>query len=97
MKSRKRKEEIITGIVVPEDRDGNDRVIGVALKASDHEQYVVEYNRQCKGLLSLINQKVRVRGKLRERLNGDIIITVEHFERIDEGEERQYVSKGVVG
>ena len=91
MKRKKTKERTITGIVVPEDWDPKNNVIGVAIKASDYTEYVVERNNEGKGLLALVDKKVRVRGAVRERLDGDVIITVKSYESIEEDEDNSLI------
>ena len=73
---KKRKKRTISGVIVPEDWDDRDRVIRVGVKTSDYEEYLVEYNQQGKELMSLIDQKVRVRGEVRQLLDGDLMIAV---------------------
>jgi hypothetical protein len=89
---KKGKKRTISGVVVPEDWDDRDRVIRVGVKTSDYEEYIVEYNKQGKELMSLIDQKVRVKGKVRERLDGDLMIAVSSYELIGKDEEGQYVA-----
>jgi hypothetical protein len=91
MKSKKTKERAITGIVVPEDWDPKNNVIGVAIKTSDYTEYVVERNNEGKGLLAFVDKKVRVRGMVRERLDGDLIITVKSYEPIEGDDENNHV------
>ena len=80
MKRGKGRELTIIGIVVPEDWGENDNVIRVAIKTPDYQEYVVEHNKKGKELLALIDNKVRVTGTVRERLDGDIIISVKSYE-----------------
>jgi hypothetical protein len=84
MQMGKKKERTVTGIVIPEAWDLKNNVIGVAIKTLDYREYVVEHNKIGKQLLSLIDSKVRVRGTVRERLDGDIMICVKSFERDEE-------------
>lgn len=86
MNARKGKKRTITGTVIPEDWDDQDNVIRVLIKASDYEEYVVEPSRQGKQLLSMMNCAVRVRGTVRERLNGDLTISVDNYKMIQEDE-----------
>lgn len=88
---RRKKERTITGIVIPEDWDPKNNVIGVAIKTSDYTEYVVERNNEGKRLLAFVDKKMRVRGTVRERLDGDIVICVKSFERVEEEGEGQYV------
>jgi len=93
MKRKKGRERTITGIVVPEDWDENGNVIRVAIKTLDYQEYVVEYNKKGKELLAFVDNKVRVGGTVRERLDGDMIISVKSYEPTkenDEDEEDKY-------
>ena len=81
MKRKKGRERTITGIVVPENWDENDNVTRVAIKTLDYQEYVVEHNKEGKELLALVDNKVRVTGTVRERLDGDLIINVKSYER----------------
>ena len=84
MSGKKRKDYTITGVIVPEDWDTQDRVTRVAIKTPYYEEYVVERNRQGKELLARIDEKVKVTGTVRKRVDGDIIISVKSYEPIKE-------------
>ena len=93
MKSKKGRQRTITGIVVPEHWDDNDNVIRVAIKTRDYQEYVVEHNQKGKELLAFVDNKLRFTGTVRERLDGDIIMSVKSYEPIkenDEDEEDEY-------
>jgi hypothetical protein len=93
MKRKKGRQRTITGIVVAEDWDENGNVIRVAIKTRDYQEYVVEHNKKGKELLAFVDNKLRFTGTVRERLDGDMIITVESYEPIkdnDEDEEDEY-------
>ena len=92
MTRKQGKKRTISGVIVPEDWDERDRVIRVGVKSSDYEEYIVEYNKQGKELMSLIDQKVRVKGRVRQRLDGDLIIAVNSYELIGKDEEGQYIA-----
>lgn len=83
MGKRRKREYNITGVVIPEESDKYDNVIHVAIKTSDYEEYVVEHNKAGKDLFLLVDKKVWVRGAVRERLNGDLVISVNSYEQID--------------
>ncbi|MBN1843270.1 MAG: hypothetical protein JW883_13440 [Deltaproteobacteria bacterium] len=93
MKRKRGRQRTITGIVVEEDWDENGNVIRVAIKTRDYLEYVVEHNKKGKELLAFVDNKLRFTGTVRERLDGDMIITVESYEPIkdnDEDEEDEY-------
>lgn len=87
MKKKKGRERSIIGIVVPEDWDERGNVIRVAIKTLDYQEYVVEHNQMGKELLAFVDNKVRVGGTVRERLDGDIIISVKSYEPARENDE----------
>ena len=97
MKGKKTKERTISGTVVPEDWDDNDNVTRVGIKTADYQEYVVEHNTVGRRLLSLIDKKLRVKGTIRERLDGDMIISVKSFEQIEEEDEGPHASESHVG
>ena len=93
MKRKKGRERTITGIVVPEDWDEKGNVMRVAIKTFDYQEYVVEYNKMGKELLAFFDNKVRVGGTVGERLDGDMIISVQSYESVkgnDEDREDEY-------
>ena len=92
MAGKKGRELSITGIVVPEDWDEHDNVIRVGVKTSEYEEYVVEHNKPGKELLALIDREVCVKGRARERLDGELIITVNSFEVIGKEREGQHAA-----
>ena len=87
MKRKKGRKRTITGIVVPEDWDEKGNVIRVAIKTFDSHEYVVEYNKKGKELLAFVDNKVRVGGTVRERLDGDMVISVNSYVPIKENDE----------
>jgi hypothetical protein len=93
MTGKKKREQIITGIVVPEGWDANDNVIRVGIKTSDYRGYVVEHNRLGKELMSLVNKKVRVKGRVRERLDGEFMLNVDSYELIMQEQANQHITE----
>jgi hypothetical protein len=92
MNKKKGKKRAITGVVTPFDWNESYDVLRVLIKTPDREEYVVEPNKLGKQLLSMIDRTVRVRGVVRERLNGDFTVSVDNYKVIQEEEERQYVA-----
>jgi len=93
MNRKRGKKRTITGIVIPDDWDKEDNVIRVAIKTSDYEEYVVEYNKQGKQLLSMIDRTVCVKGSIRERLNGDFTVSVDNYQVIEGAGEDRHVTE----
>ena len=75
MTSKKRM-PTIKGIVIPScwDEDGN--IKEVSLHTSDEKEYHVEYGRVGSELLAHIHHKVEASGKIRERIDGRLYISV---------------------
>lgn len=93
MTRKNRREHTITGVVIPEDWDANDNVIRVGIKTSDHREYVIEYNRLGRELMSLIDRQVRVKGRVRERLDGEFMLNVDSYELISPEQANQHVAE----
>jgi hypothetical protein len=93
MNRKKGRKRAITGIVTPFDWNDSYDVLRVLIKTPDREEYVVEPNKQGKQLLSLVDRTVRVRGAVRQRLNGDFTVSVDNYKVIQEEEENQYVAE----
>jgi len=95
MNIKKRKKRAITGVVTPYDWNESHDVRGVLIKTLDREEYVVEPNKLGKQLLSMADCTVRVRGAVRQRLNGDFTVIVENYKVMQEEEEGRHVAEGL--
>ena len=67
----------ITGIILANQWDENGNVIGVSVYTDREEIYIVAQNKRIKQLVGLIRTKVRVEGKIKERLDGKKIVYLE--------------------
>jgi hypothetical protein len=94
MYKKKGRKRAITGVVTPFDWNHSYDVLRVLIKTPDREEYVVEPNKLGRQLLSLVEQTVRVRGAVRQRLNGDFTVAVDNYKVIQEEEEGHYVAEG---
>ena len=95
MFEKKGRKRAITGVVRPVEPGDSHDALRVVIRTPDREEYVVEPNKLGKQLLSLVNCTVRVRGAVRQRLNGDFTVSVDNYKVIqEEEEERQYVAEG---
>ena len=74
----------IRGIIIPERWDDNGNVIRVAIHTDDEKAYLVEHSRKGKELVNLIHKKVEATGKIRERLDGKILITAQDYRIVEE-------------
>ena len=87
MRQNKKKEvkrPIITGIILPSQWDNQGKTTRISIHASDESEYLVDYSGLGRELLNLIQKKVEVKGKIRERLNGSIFIQVHSYELIED-------------
>ena len=69
----------IEGLVVPNKWDENGRIIGIAIHTDKEEKYIVAHNRMEGELLNQLHIKVRIEGKIMERLDGNKLIHVRSF------------------
>jgi len=73
----------ITGIILANQWDENGNVIGISVYTNQEEIYIVAPTKQIKELVDLIQTKVRVEGKIKERLNGKKIVYVERVRTLE--------------
>ena len=73
----------ITGIILANQWDENGNVIGVSIYTDGEEIYIVAQNKRIKELVNLIQTKVRVEGKIEERLNGKKFVYVETVKTLE--------------
>ena len=66
----------ITGIILANQWDENGNVIGVSFYTDREEIYIVAQNKRIKELVNLVQIKVRVEGKVKERLDGNKLVYV---------------------
>jgi hypothetical protein len=74
----------VTGIIMPNNWDKNGNVIQIAIYTNEEEVYLVEHNHLGQELLNHINRRVEVRGKKRERLDGNSYIVVQKYNVLKE-------------
>ena len=72
------------GIIIPAKWDDKGDITGVTIQTNDERVYLVEHNRTGDELLNFIRKKVEVRGRVRERLDGNTLISVQSYEIIAE-------------
>jgi len=72
----------IEGLVIPNRWDENGKIIGIAIHTDKEEIYIVAHNRMESELLNQLNIKVRIEGKIRERLDGSKLVQVRNFQPI---------------
>ena len=83
MATKKRK-PTIRGTLLPSRWDESGNIKGVSLHTDDEKEYRVELNVVGKELLGHIHHKVEAIGKVRERLDGSLNISVRRYNTIGE-------------
>jgi hypothetical protein len=66
--------------VVPNNWDSDGNIIGIGLHTHDEKIYVIEPSRVGYELLQHVRQRVKVHGKVRQRLDGSTLIRIINFE-----------------
>ena len=80
----KTRKPIITGIILPSKWDDDGKVTRISIHTNDENEYIVDFSGAGKELLNLIHKKVEVKGKLRERLNGNVVIQIHSYKKVVE-------------
>jgi hypothetical protein len=75
---------VIEGIIIPAKWDDNGKITGATIQTDDENVYLVEHTRAGEELLGLIHKKVEAKGKIRERLDGSTLITVQSYLKVEE-------------
>jgi len=81
MATKKRK-PTIKGILLPSSWDESGNIKGVSLHTDDEKEYRVELNAMGKELLEHVHNNVEAIGKVRERLDGSLNISVRSYNTI---------------
>jgi len=69
----------IKGLIIPSRWDENGTIKEVSLHTSDEKEYWVEYGGVGKELLTHIHHRVEASGKIRERMDGRLYISVHSY------------------
>jgi len=70
----------VEGLIIPNKWDENGKIIGIAIHTDKEEIYIVAHNRMESELLNQLHTKVRIKGKIMERLDGNKLIHVRNFQ-----------------
>lgn len=92
MEKIKSKGTVIAGIVVPAIWNENGQVTGTAINTFDEKEYIVERNRSGLALNNLLQKRVEVTGKIRERLDGKMIIRIQTVKSLTNSQQNQLFS-----
>lgn len=83
----------IEGLVIPNKWDEKGRVIGIAIYTDKEEIYLIAHNRMEGELLNQLHIKVKIEGKIMERLDGSKLIYVGSFkpllDKANDNQEKQ--------
>jgi hypothetical protein len=73
---------VIEGLVIPNKWDDQGKIIGIAIHTDKEEIYLVAQKRREVELLNQLHLRVRIEGKITERLDGSKLIHVVSFDPI---------------
>jgi hypothetical protein len=79
----------IIGIIMPNNWDENGKVIEIALYTNQEEIYALEDNSLTQELISLLQKKVEIRGKIRKHPDGNRSISVHYYIFLNETVENE--------
>lgn len=71
-----------TGILTPSDWDEHGNIKGISLQTIDENEYLIEKNKLETELRLLLNERVELKGKVRERIDGKKSLVVQDYKRI---------------
>ena len=72
----------VEGLIIPNKWDEKGKIIGIAIHTDKEEVYIVAHNRMESELLNQLHIKVRIEGKIMQRLDGNKLIHVRNFQPI---------------
>ena len=79
----------IHGIVTPAKWNEKGAVTGIAIQATNEEEYIVDLCKKGKELFKYINDKIEIEGKVKERVDGKKVITINKYYTEKCGENRK--------
>lgn len=83
MKTKKNLDRTVTGIIIPQRWDSKGNVTGISIQAFDESEYIVKAYKRGIELFDFIHEKVKVTGKVFERLDRKDLIEVNRFEILE--------------
>jgi len=72
--------KVVAGVVIPCERDEEERVLSVAISAMDEKEYIIENRLEGAKLRECLQEQVRARGRVRSDKDGKTRMTVESYE-----------------
>jgi len=79
-----RQEIDITGVIAPNNWDENGKITEIAIYTEREEVYRVENRGLIQELMNLMHKQVEVKGKIRQRLDGNKSITIQKYSTLEE-------------
>ena len=83
MTENKRGKPTLEGIILPAAWDEHGNVKGISINTNYEKEYLVEPNITGRELLNYIHEKVAIKGKIRERLDGSLHISVRSYQPLE--------------
>ena len=77
-----RGEAVITGIITPSAWDESFNVVGVKISTAGEQEYLIDVEGKGKELFRFVRQHLRIRGRVRDDVTGNRVISVEEYERV---------------
>ena len=73
----------IRGLIIPERWDKEGKVVAITIQTNREEIYYVAHNQPGLELMEFVHQEVEANGKITERLNGTVMVTVKRFRPVE--------------
>ena len=77
----------IKGIILPSRWNEQGKPSRIAIHTDDQKEYEIGFSGAGKELLDLMYRKVAIKGKLRQQLNGREMLSVQHYQVINDAPE----------
>jgi hypothetical protein len=74
----------IKGLIIPVDWDEKGNVTATAISTHLEEEYLVDDNARGEELIAFLRQRAKVSGFIIEKAKGKKVITVKHYEILEE-------------
>ena len=87
-KKRPAPQNDISGIILANQWDGNGNVIGVSIYTDREEIYIVARNQKMQELISLVQTRVSVEGKIKQGADGKVKFHAETVRKLEKENER---------
>ena len=74
----------IKGLIIPVDWDEKGNVTATAISTHFEEEYLVDDSAWGEELIAFLRQRAKVSGSIIQKANGKKVITVKHYELLEE-------------